>query len=417
MLNKSLKCFSQLFVGRRSSGSDDVLAFATPYETNAQGLKRQETVKSWMRCYDENSEQYKKRVSIVDNVPRTGFKVTDDIKRVYWGSGNVVFRVMDPDGWEIEIQSNNLMTLISEVGINKGGEIPGKCIWVRDGALNILLHENSEEFKNLMMNAESISNIKKSDRVIGSTYRLKNGYVGQYLGECWVQALSNEGSEKGNYTTILLNGKENVALKEDHHFVQQKYEAIFFADENAIRFYKTANVIERLDEKVIDKEDAISFINSIYTKKYAVTNYNHTILRAVQCKIDNPVISLCDVTDDDVKQLSKKVTESFKFRKSLFYFLRGADVVKVHDNGEYSWGAQYGHQNLLCNTPAIITEKHITSMHIDEWYSARSSGIKDNQRHNATIIESYENVKQAQEAFLELVINKKLKIIKVVEKQ
>src|SRR5277367_6289980 len=107
-VNNKMKVFSQLYVGLRDQGKDAVdLGFATPYEDNAAGRKRQGTVDTWCSGY-----QKKPNTKLFDNVPRTGFRITDDVKRVYYGGGNVVFRVYDPYGFELEIQSQNLMALL-----------------------------------------------------------------------------------------------------------------------------------------------------------------------------------------------------------------------------------------------------------------------------------------------------------------
>ncbi len=194
VFNKGMKVFSKLFVGIKNNVGDYVpLAFATPYEENAAGKKRQETVMSWLggeyvnvvengQYVYENGHPKRKKVErntkIFDNVPRSGFKITDDVKRVYWGGGNVVWRVFDPYGYELEIQSNNLMALIQSCGVEVGGLIPGNCVWGRDGGVNILLHESSEEYKNAIKAAETLKPNKKKpnkkipmkDRIVGGKY-------------------------------------------------------------------------------------------------------------------------------------------------------------------------------------------------------------------------------------------------------
>lgn len=205
-LNKGIKVFSQLYVGvRRREGDRVPLGFATPLENNSAGLKRQETVNKWVKeCigYELNPDGTYKRdanghiVRVVpensfftlDNTARTGFKITDDIKRLYWGGGNVVWRVEDPAGFELEIQSQNLMAIIQSTSI-VNGEIQGKCMWGRDGGSNILLHENADEFKNAIVAAEnlkSVTTVAKSEIIPGTLYLLKSGNLGYYMGKYFV---------------------------------------------------------------------------------------------------------------------------------------------------------------------------------------------------------------------------------------
>ena len=202
--NVAMKVFSQLYVGYKhqilsSEGYDYKtheyknpvygvpLGFATPYEDNAAGRKRQSTVDNWATPYSHDKTP-KLEAKIIDNELLEGFKITDDIKRVYWGGGNVVFRVEDPRGFELEIQSQNLMTLIKLVGLNAGGVIPGKCLWGRDGPNNILLHESSQEYQTARMAAETIKPLKgaaKDTFKPGDIVILTNGQEVRYLGRFW----------------------------------------------------------------------------------------------------------------------------------------------------------------------------------------------------------------------------------------
>lgn len=232
VFNKGMKVFSKLFVGIKKAHNDNPpLAFATPYEENAAGKKRQETVISWLGgrhvpivengnyVFDSYGRQKYKDVDhntkIFDNVPRSGFKITDDVKRVYWGGGNVVWRVFDPYGYELEIQSNNLMALIQSCGVEVGGLIPGNCVWGRDGGVNILLHESSEEYKNAIKAAETLKPNKKipmKDRIVGGKYTLQTGEQGIYLGKVWVWVESNH-KTFGPFEIRKVEGEQRIALE------------------------------------------------------------------------------------------------------------------------------------------------------------------------------------------------------------
>lgn len=206
--NAVLKVFSQMYVVRPSvthSGEPITdscpLAYATPYEANAAGEKRRATGDDWARVsvnrrnasgHFAHYETHAGVAKIYDNVPREGFRVTDNVKRTYWGGGNVVFRVEDPLGFEIEIQSQNLMALISTCGILPGGYIPGKCVYGRDKSTNVIIQESSSEYQNAIHAAEKMKKTGGSASRIGKTFVCASGSIGLYVGTVYAAAKSVE---------------------------------------------------------------------------------------------------------------------------------------------------------------------------------------------------------------------------------
>jgi hypothetical protein len=80
-----MKMFSRLFVGIRNMRDDTApdpipLGFATPYEENVAGRKRQETVNNWASRQVLNPEKtaYVRMPGatlLMDNIPASGFKM------------------------------------------------------------------------------------------------------------------------------------------------------------------------------------------------------------------------------------------------------------------------------------------------------------------------------------------------------
>jgi hypothetical protein len=275
--NTSLKVFSQLYVGVRTTNNNDVpLAFATPYETTAAGVKRQETVKNWTRDYGREKNP---DLRVVENEPRSGFRITDDVKRTYWGGGNVVWRLHDPLGWEIEIQSNNLMALLQSVGVGPNGEVPGKCVIARDGAHNVLLPVSTDEYKNAIKAAEGAKapgKVPMKDRVIGRFYRLQDGSYGQYLGKMFVRRGERDyGHHQAHKSKINfdINGQQYIADASVSNLYllnkekMDQYEIVYVPPEGdkesylyrtggSSRLYKSAPLIAELDQGSISKDEA-----------------------------------------------------------------------------------------------------------------------------------------------------------------
>lgn len=190
----------QFYVGLRKQivyGGEEVnpipLGFATPYDDahTKAFVKRKETVDDWVDqysgTYDSATREFTKiprdlEPKIIDNTPLEGFKIAEDIRRIYWGGGNVVWRLVHPLGFEFEIPSSNLARIIDCTTIING-VIQGKCLLGRDKAQNLLLPEGSEPYKEAYDNTirvakkVNIKDVKPGDIVI-----LKDGREVTYLG-------------------------------------------------------------------------------------------------------------------------------------------------------------------------------------------------------------------------------------------
>jgi hypothetical protein len=165
---KTVRYFPQLYVGLRkvndyvSKGHIEsyIMGFLTPYEVNQAGRKRKESVDLWANKvsriieFDAAGEviqtpygqpykmEQKIPAEIFKNEPLRGFRVANMVRR--YETSNVVWRVEDPRGFQLELSSDNLAYLLSEQGIGKGGEIFAPCLWARIGAQNYLVPVNTE---------------------------------------------------------------------------------------------------------------------------------------------------------------------------------------------------------------------------------------------------------------------------------
>lgn len=175
-----IKIPAQHYIGLRKQDESKLpLAFATPYEDNAAFRKRKETVDRWSEGYHKVK---KIAAQTVDNVLMEGFRIAEDIRRIYWGGGNVVWRVEDPRGFELEIPSSNLARILDCTTVING-VIQGKCIWGRDGAQNLLLPEKSEPYTEATANtARSKLSVSTKSISSGDTVTVKDGSELVYLG-------------------------------------------------------------------------------------------------------------------------------------------------------------------------------------------------------------------------------------------
>jgi len=175
----SIKLPEKYYGGFKSQGSDDLpLGYIVPHGTDFAFDKRKASVDNWIQVYNSTALD----TITFDNTPVTGFKLGRSIKRTGWNGGNVVVRIEDPRGFEVEITVANLLKIMENNTI-ENTEILAECIWGRDGGKNILLAVNSEPY------LEAVENTNRATRKVslkdikpGMTVRLKNGHEGTYLG-------------------------------------------------------------------------------------------------------------------------------------------------------------------------------------------------------------------------------------------
>lgn len=156
---------------------EGVLGFLTPFGTDAAGLKRRDTVDHWRDKKDGMLTP-----DVLDNVPQTGFRIVRNVSR--YMTKNVVWRVMDPRGFELEITSANMSMLLQSCAI-KNGVIETDCIWGRDNrGNNVLVSVESEVYKGAVELTDlKGKKVSLKDLNPGDSVRLQNREEGVYFGK------------------------------------------------------------------------------------------------------------------------------------------------------------------------------------------------------------------------------------------
>lgn len=183
------------------------LGFMTPDSTNKAAEKRKDTIHTWLgvgdsqRVWNAKTKDYetipaseftidKFDIRTMKNELLSGFRISKEIKRIYWGGGNVVWRVEDPRGFELEISSNNLARIMDCTTV-VDGVIQGKCIWgrLRD---NILIPENSDVYQDAIKTTDLINNkVSLRDVKIGDIVLMKDGYKKVFYGTYHITMFDN----------------------------------------------------------------------------------------------------------------------------------------------------------------------------------------------------------------------------------
>lgn len=138
--------YTQYLLGFMTPNGDDKAAMkrisTVDHWASNVGIKRNADGK-WMLTPDGRNHVREDVVPaiVVDNVPITGFKLSDMVRR--YSTSNVVWRIDEPRGFQLEISSTNLSYLMGEAGILKGGIIDAECAWARIGNQNFLVPKDS----------------------------------------------------------------------------------------------------------------------------------------------------------------------------------------------------------------------------------------------------------------------------------
>ena len=219
---------SQHYIGlkaERETESSLPLAFATPFGTDAAYEKRKSTVDNWCRGYghyvDGKYVYPEIETAVRNNVLMEGFRIAESVRRIGWNGGNVVWRVVDPRGFELEISSANFARIIDCTTI-VNGEIKGQCIWGRDGAANVLLPESSEPYQQATANTKrSTLNVDTKSLSAGDEVEFKDGQIWIYAGVFTILSRKEKKIEQGmSYYDRTTAYSYTVDAKKRHIFVK-----------------------------------------------------------------------------------------------------------------------------------------------------------------------------------------------------
>ena len=281
---------------------------------------------------------------IIDNELTEGFRIAESVRRHGWGGGgNVLWRISDPRGFELEVSSDNFARIV-DCTTMVNGVIQGKCLWGRNGSTNVLLPEASDVYQAAKVLTEKIDkNVSLLDVTPGDTVEILNKGVGEedavceYLGKYYfVTAEQGEDESSNRYSRYSTNGKFSLAGKQvDRYLFKSKDDGKYFV----LSKPKVIDIVNKLesprDKMVIAQEvnDWIGEANNSINGIYYVTCVSPTKLK------------LADVTAELVPTVMK-LTEWPKIDSYSVQTI----VAKKGDNFYISGSTGYNY-----NTPAKHT--------------------------------------------------------------
>lgn len=382
----------QMYVGyqtrheQHDSDEETKLGFATYYEDNKAFQKRKTTIDDWAeRCeyirIDETHPKWnpdghprfqqipvdrKYYPETIDNTLMEGFKIARAVRRYGWNGGNVVWRIEDPRGFELEIPSANMASIMATTTM-VNGEIQGKCIWAWDktgGSRVILLPENSEPYNEAIKDTalHNAKPIRISDVNIGDKVKLKNGKVLTYAGSFYYvtphKETPNEYDESCYWAT---------AQKKSHFFFDES------GNTNRIEMVVTPKIVAIVEsaKTPIPVEQTFEEINTRLRLEEEVISFN--------C-IDINAISMVPLRKGEIKL--KQISIDYETAKSALedwrnepYYSWRPQLMVIHYNGRLYRYRNRGCSHLHSNVCTIDVERLNQGQYYEEGQFCHGRGV------------------------------------------
>lgn len=327
---------AQLYVGLNKRDDSDVpLGFAAPFGTDKAFEKRKETVDRWAQPSSRWIREQNAYVTdpaidplTIDNTPSEGFQISKSVRRTGWNGGNVVWRLEDPRGFELEISSANFAAIVNHCKMDKG-LIKGKCVWGREGAQNVLLPEGSEPYKEAFKaTARAAKRLKKGEFKPGNMVELKDGRIVEYVGEFSVAVLVIEQNRRYSYlngdkTTHTLEVRKRHVIKTQLSIHSKDHTSYIIRDiKPGATIYEfvgalnVSSVVDTTESTQSAGERAQTVLDWVNTSSTFNLNYDERIIAIVPSTKEMPKLARVDTTLEDI--LLGQTTAT----KRLYAFLR-----------------------------------------------------------------------------------------------
>lgn len=217
-----------------------------------------------------------------DNPLQFGFKISKEVKRSGWNGGNVVWRIEDPRGFELEISSSNMAAIMTATTLLRG-EISVPCRWAWNksgGSRLVLLTENSQPYKDAMDSTKDYNNqVPFKEVSIGDEVQLPNGTDAVYLGHHhFLRAeYCHEEGKKINYNHVRMNWEPS---KRKLHFFKRSQK--LGGDLYTLSSPKLAT-IKKKSVMIMDEQAGADHVNELLQKFIRIeshTDWNMPIVFA-----------------------------------------------------------------------------------------------------------------------------------------
>lgn len=303
------------------------LGFLSPYTKDAAFRKRKETQDRWAYGYgttvtiDENDDitvtgggkqggyghmdvdastlfMTNCYPIIINNELTEGFQISKSVRRSgsWGGGGNVLWRIADPRGFELEISSSNFAAMLNCVTI-ENGVIKEKCLWGRNGKDNILLPESSDIYQSAEKLTKKISeNILLKDVKVGDTVDLliknnrKEENIYQYFGKYFFLVAEQQEDN-------VLSGRRYYGGNGHFIFNQKQVERYLMKDVKSGKYevFSTPKVLSIVNsiEIPMDKMEIAKEVTAWFSRENYISDISNLILVSpTKIKLDSVTTEL-----------------------------------------------------------------------------------------------------------------------------
>lgn len=190
-----------------------------------------------------------------DNRPLPGFTLAGITNN--YVSPVQSWKIIDPRGFIVIINSQNMFDILSVTGITEG-LIQEKCVWARnDSETNMrLIPISSEDYINAVENTDLINNRISMDQVnIGDVVLLQNGMEGVYRGTLSLYCTLNKLIETGPFKAQTLLRNQVIEINKGKFYYQ--------SDAKILKVIKSTTQIITAEESANQLNETIT--NTIFT--------------------------------------------------------------------------------------------------------------------------------------------------------
>lgn len=168
----------RLYIGFRAQGENKPLSYIGYYGLDQKEIHKKQSIDSWRNNNIPIQE--------LENTPVEGFilgkKVGDG--GYGWDKRKAWIRVLDPRGFEVEISTDNLLSILESTSCIPVKQLQGKFVYFFDDGNLILLSCESSDYAKLIKHSEKLETkkITAKDLVVNKVYLTKSGDQLLYLG-------------------------------------------------------------------------------------------------------------------------------------------------------------------------------------------------------------------------------------------